>query len=80
MADAPAGVVVDHERAVAGEAGGLLKEGGLDHRDAGVFATTLVAGSEGAVVMSRAEDGTEGFDIVAGQLLDQVRGLMRRER
>jgi TetR/AcrR family transcriptional regulator, lmrAB and yxaGH operons repressor len=54
----------------------MLQQGGLRHEDAASFAATLVASSEGAVVLARAEQSMEPFDLVAGQLLDQVRELM----
>jgi len=53
----------------------LLEQGGLRPRDAGPFAAVLVASSEGAVVLARAEQSLEPFDLVAEQLLDQVRAL-----
>jgi len=37
----------------------------------------LVASSEGAVVLARAEQSLEPFDLVAEQLLAQVRQLSR---
>jgi len=49
----------------------LLAEGGLP--DAEAFAATLVAATEGAVVMARAERSTAPFDAVAAYLLSQVR-------
>jgi AcrR family transcriptional regulator len=51
----------------------LLAEGGLSPTDAARFAATLIASSEGAVVLSRAEQSLEPFDLVAEQLLDQIR-------
>jgi TetR/AcrR family transcriptional repressor of lmrAB and yxaGH operons len=53
----------------------LLEQGGLRARDAQRFAAVLVASSEGAVVLARAEQSLEPFDLVAEQLLDQVRAL-----
>jgi TetR/AcrR family transcriptional repressor of lmrAB and yxaGH operons len=53
----------------------LLAQGGLDSGVAARFAATLVAASEGGVVMSRAEQSMEPFDLVTEQLLDQVRGM-----
>jgi TetR/AcrR family transcriptional repressor of lmrAB and yxaGH operons len=53
----------------------LLEQGGLRARDAQQFAAVLVASSEGAVVLARAEQSLEPFDLVAEQLLDQVRAL-----
>jgi AcrR family transcriptional regulator len=55
---------------------GLLEAGGLAPRHAAAFAATLVAASEGAVVLSRAEQQMEPFDLVAEQLLDQVRRMI----
>jgi TetR/AcrR family transcriptional repressor of lmrAB and yxaGH operons len=53
----------------------LLELGGLSGTDAARFAATLVAASEGAVVMARAEQSLEPFELVAEQLLEQVRAL-----
>ena len=53
----------------------LLEQGGLGTADAARFAAVLVASSEGAVVLARAEQSLEPFDLVAEQLLDQVRAL-----
>jgi TetR/AcrR family transcriptional repressor of lmrAB and yxaGH operons len=55
----------------------LLEQGGLSSLDAARFAAVLVASSEGAVVMARAEQSLEPFDLVAEQLLAQVRQLSR---
>jgi len=44
-----------------------------------LFAATLVASSEGAVALSRAEQSLEPFDLVAEQLLEQLR-VTRRGR
>jgi AcrR family transcriptional regulator len=54
----------------------MLQQAGLQPHAAAGFAATLVAASEGAVVLSRAEQSMEPFDLVAEQLLDQVRTLM----
>jgi TetR/AcrR family transcriptional regulator, lmrAB and yxaGH operons repressor len=53
----------------------LFEQGGLSPVDASRFAAVLVASSEGAVVMARAEQSLEPFDLVAEQLLAQVRQL-----
>jgi AcrR family transcriptional regulator len=53
----------------------LLEQGGLRTVDAQRFAAVLVASSEGAVVLARAEQSLEAFDLVAQQLVDQVRAL-----
>lgn len=53
----------------------LFVEAGLASADAAGFAATLVAGSEGAVVMSRAEQSLEAFDLVAAQLRAQAAQL-----
>jgi AcrR family transcriptional regulator len=55
--------------------GELLEQGGLDPSDAGSFAATLIASCEGAVALSRAEQSLEPFDLVAEQLMRQVRLL-----
>jgi TetR/AcrR family transcriptional repressor of lmrAB and yxaGH operons len=51
----------------------LLEQGGLRAEDAQRFAAVLVASSEGAVVLARAEQSLEPFDLVVEQLVDQVR-------
>ena len=53
----------------------LLEQGGLQAADAARFAAVLVASSEGAVVLARAEQSLEPFDLVAEQFVDQVRTL-----
>jgi TetR/AcrR family transcriptional repressor of lmrAB and yxaGH operons len=53
----------------------LLVDGGLDQQDAARFAAMLIAGTEGAVVLSRAEQSMEPFELVAEQLAGQVRQL-----
>jgi TetR/AcrR family transcriptional repressor of lmrAB and yxaGH operons len=58
----------------------LLEQGGLRAADAQRFAAVLVAASEGAVVLARAEQSLEPFDLVAEQLLEQVRALARPAR
>ena len=55
----------------------LLESGGLRQADAGGFASLLVAASEGAVVLSRAEQSMEPFDLVTDQLLLHLRALSR---
>lgn len=52
--------------------GELLAQGGIDPTRAIGFATLLVAGAEGGVVLSRAEHSMEAFELVAEQLLAQV--------
>jgi TetR/AcrR family transcriptional repressor of lmrAB and yxaGH operons len=51
----------------------LLEQGGHKREDAARFAATLVASCEGGVALSRAEQSLEPFDLVAEQLLEQVR-------
>jgi TetR/AcrR family transcriptional repressor of lmrAB and yxaGH operons len=63
-------------RAWRAQLSGLLEQGGLGAPDAARFAATLVACCEGAVVMSRAEQSLEPFDLVAEQLERQVRELL----
>ncbi len=65
-------------RSWRGQLAELFERGGLSAREAAQFAATLVAASEGAVVLSRAEQSLEPFDLVADQLLDQVRKLSMR--
>ncbi|MEA2613254.1 MAG: TetR/AcrR family transcriptional regulator, lmrAB and yxaGH operons repressor [Chloroflexota bacterium] len=67
-------------RAWRGRLAELLEQGGLRADDAQRFAALLVASSEGAVVLARAEQSLEPFDLVADQLLDQVRALARPAR
>jgi len=47
----------------------LYERGGMDTAAAARLATTVVAASEGAVVVSRAERSLEPFELVAAQLL-----------
>ena len=56
----------------------LLRDGGLERRDAARFAAILIAATEGAVVLSRAEQSMEPFDLVAEQLSSQVLDLSAR--
>jgi len=58
----------------------LLEQGGLAPVDAARFAAVLVASSEGAVVLARAEQSVEPFDLVADQLLEQVGQLRSKGR
>lgn len=50
----------------------LLTAGGTDPTAADGFAATLVAASEGAVILSRAEQSMEPFDLVAATLLAEA--------
>jgi TetR/AcrR family transcriptional regulator, lmrAB and yxaGH operons repressor len=50
----------------------LLTDAGLSADEAARYAATLIASSEGAVVMARAEQSMEPFDLVAEQLLAQL--------
>ncbi len=52
--------------------GELLAQGGMTPDDAQSFAALLVAGAEGAVVLSRAEQSIEPFELVSGRLLGLV--------
>ena len=56
----------------------LLQAGGLHKRDAPGFAALLIAATEGAVVLSRAEQTLEPFTLVAHQLTTQVAQLAAR--
>jgi TetR/AcrR family transcriptional repressor of lmrAB and yxaGH operons len=53
----------------------LLEQGGLRSTDAPGFAALLIAATEGAVVLSRAEHSLEPFDLVAAQLDGHVAAL-----
>lgn len=50
----------------------LFQKSGLKKADAARFAATLIAASEGAVALARAEQSLEPFEHVAAQLLEQV--------
>jgi AcrR family transcriptional regulator len=54
---------------------GLFTAGGMAADPAARFAATLIASSEGAVVMSRAEQSMEPFDLVAADLMEQAHRL-----
>ncbi len=56
----------------------LLEQGGLTSADAAALSATLIAGSEGAIVLSRAEQSIEPYDFVARQLLAQVERAAKR--
>jgi AcrR family transcriptional regulator len=64
-------------RAWRGRLTDLFVQGGLEPKAAARFAVTLIAASEGAVVLSRAEQSLEPFDLVADELLAQMRALAR---
>jgi AcrR family transcriptional regulator len=78
-ADSPE--LLDHATSIfrgwRGRLAGLLVAGGAAMDDAVRFAATLVAASEGAVVLSRGERSLEPFDLVASQLVEQARSLRR---
>ena len=71
--------LLQHARAVfrswRGQLSELLEHAGLSTQEAAQLAATLVAASEGAVVLSRAEQSLEPFDLVAEYLLEQVRKM-----
>jgi len=62
-------------RAWRGKLARALEAGGLSEADATSTATLLLAASEGAVVICRAEQDIRPFDLVAAQLVDHVRAL-----
>jgi AcrR family transcriptional regulator len=68
--------LVDHAGAVfrawRDHLSGLLEGGGLDSRSAARFAALLLASTEGAVAICRAERDRRAFDEVAAALLDLV--------
>jgi TetR/AcrR family transcriptional repressor of lmrAB and yxaGH operons len=51
----------------------LLIQGGLKKADGERYAAGLLAASEGAVVMARAEQDLRPFELVASVLVDQIR-------
>jgi AcrR family transcriptional regulator len=51
----------------------LLIQGGLRKADGERYAAALLAASEGAVVMARAEQDLQPFELVTSVLLDQIR-------
>ncbi|MDQ6795141.1 MAG: TetR/AcrR family transcriptional regulator [Chloroflexota bacterium] len=55
----------------------LFEIGGLSPKDAARFSALLIASTEGAVVISRAELSLEPLDIIESQLLEDIRRLMR---
>ena len=57
----------------------LLEQGGLTHADATAFAVMLVAASEGAVVLSRAEQSFDPFDTVHMQLRADAASHIQQE-
>jgi len=52
-----------------------LQAGGLSAANAAPTATLLLAATEGAVVICRAEHDIGPFEVVAAQLIEQVRAL-----
>jgi AcrR family transcriptional regulator len=57
-------------RAWRGRLAELYVNGGMDHAAAARLAVTVVAASEGAVVVSRAEQSLEPFELVVEQLVE----------
>ena len=53
----------------------LYVAGGVAKKDAARFAATVIASSEGAVVMSRAERSLEPFELVAEELMERAGAL-----
>jgi hypothetical protein len=66
-------------RAWRGRLADLFEHGGLTPDAARRFATTVVAASEGAVVLSRAEQSFEPFDLVSDELRMQLRAQPRSQ-
>jgi len=62
-------------RSWRGQLAAMFEQAGLSAQQAAQFAAILVAASEGAVALSRAEQSVEPFDLVAEQLLAQIRLL-----
>jgi TetR/AcrR family transcriptional repressor of lmrAB and yxaGH operons len=65
-------------RSWRGELADLFEHAGLPAKEAAQFAATLVAASEGAVVLARAEQSLEPFELVADQLLEQANTWSKR--
>jgi len=65
-------------RSWRGELAELFEHAGLSAKEAAQFAATLVAASEGAVVLARAEQSLEPFELVADQLLEQAHTVSKR--
>jgi TetR/AcrR family transcriptional regulator, lmrAB and yxaGH operons repressor len=63
-------------RAWRGRLAELLAEGGVQQGGAERLAAMVIAGSEGAVVLSRAERSIDPFELVAQQLVSDVRAGM----
>jgi len=61
-------------RAWRGRLADLYATGGMTPEAAGRFATIVVAATEGAVVVSRAEQRLEPFELVAEELLARIPG------
>ncbi|WP_068480026.1 TetR/AcrR family transcriptional regulator [Pseudoclavibacter helvolus] len=59
-------------RGWTGELESLLVSGGVRHEAAKALATTLIAGAEGAVIVTRATCDIDDFDAVAQQLMNLV--------
>ena len=53
-----------------------LEAGGIGHQAADTFAATVIAASEGAVALSRAQDSFEPFDDVARVLRSMAASLV----
>lgn len=64
-------------RAWRSELGALLETGGVPAAQAPGLAAMLIAASEGAVILARAERSFEPFDLVAAGMLAQVAAAMR---
>ncbi|CAN5131695.1 TetR/AcrR family transcriptional regulator [soil metagenome] len=62
-------------RSWRGRLAALFEAGGLEHPDR--FAAALVAGSEGGVVLSRAEQSMEPFELVAAELMERAASAAR---
>jgi TetR/AcrR family transcriptional repressor of lmrAB and yxaGH operons len=67
-------------RAWQGRLAGLYVAAGVEPRIAPSLATTLVAASEGAVVLSRAEQSLEPFEQVAARLVETTPPGRRRSQ
>lgn len=57
--------------------GALLAAGGVPANRSNALAAALISASEGAVILARAEQSFEPFDLVAEEEVDRIRAAMR---
>lgn len=78
------GVLLDHAGAIfrtwADQLAGLFAAGGMDSLDAKRWSALVIAATEGAVVVARAQQSRQLFDEVAATLRDQLPGVKETPR